>query len=175
MWGRGRRTAAGPGDGACAQAGRPVLVDLEPDGALAVESGGGLARGDLGQVEVERAGVLDGGVDREGDGAAGFGRDDLGRAGANIALVAGHGRRGDVLDGTVGLVVRGDADGFPVGGEHTVDRGLGECVLLLLVAGYVGGIVGVRTVSLGTGCRQQRNRGGELHCGGWGSDAMVSA
>ena len=32
----------------------------------------------------------------------------------------------------------------------------------------------VCTVSPGTGCRQQRNRGGELHRGGWVSDAMIS-
>ena len=116
------------------------MVDFEPDGALAVEGGGGLARGDLGQVEVERAGVADGSVDREGDGTAGFDGDDLGCAGAYVSLVAGHCRRGNVLDGAVGLVVLGDADGFPLGGGHTVDCGLGECVLLLLAVGYLRGI-----------------------------------
>lgn len=36
-------TAARPGEGAGAQAGRAVFVDLEPDGALAVKGGRRLA------------------------------------------------------------------------------------------------------------------------------------
>lgn len=138
VWGEGGvgHTAAGPGDGARAEAGRAVLVDLEPHGALAVKGGRGLARGDLGHVEVERAGVADGGVDSEGDSAAGLDRDNLGRASAHVPLVAGHGSRGDVLNGAVGLEVLGDADCLPLGGGHAIDGGPGERVLPVLVVGY---------------------------------------
>lgn len=140
-----KHTIRGPLDASGAEAGRAVLVDLEPDGALAVEGSSRLAGGGLGHVEVERAGVTDAG--HEGEVGAGLDVKDLGGGNTGVALVAGHGLRVDIGDGAVGVVVLGDADVLPLARDNSIVLGLVEGV-----------------VSLGSGRGQEGNRGSaELH------------
>lgn len=58
--------------------------------------------------------MVDVGGDAEGDAAAGGDREGLGGGLARVELVAGHGGRGDILDGAVGVVVCGAAGKLPV-------------------------------------------------------------
>jgi hypothetical protein len=85
--------------------GGALAVDFEPDGAAAVEGGSGLARGDFGHVELEGAGVRDGGDGGEADGVACVDRGGHGRSGAGGELIAADLVGGDVGYGAIGLVV----------------------------------------------------------------------
>lgn len=87
-----------------AREGRALRVHFEPHGAGAVEGRGGLARGDFGHVELERARVRDGGHGGEADGVAGVDGVGLGCC-AGGELVAPDLGRGDVGYGAVRLVV----------------------------------------------------------------------
>ena len=128
--GKSERTVTRPLEVARPEPGRPVLVDLEPHGALGVEVLGRLARGDLGEVGVQRAGVEDlAAADGDGDGAAGTDAEGLRRALAGVHLVACHGSGVEVGDGAVGILVLGQADRGPVGGACTVVDGAGERVV----------------------------------------------
>lgn len=79
-------------------------VDFKPNRAGAVKGGGRLAARDLGHVELEGAGVGDGGHGGEADGVAGVDGVCLG-GGTRGELVAADLLRGDVGYGAVGLVV----------------------------------------------------------------------
>jgi hypothetical protein len=81
-----RLAAAGKGHLTAGEGGA-LRVDLEPDGAGAVEGCGSLAGGDLGHVELEGTRVRDGSHGSEADGVAGV--DSVGlRSGARGKLVA---------------------------------------------------------------------------------------
>ena len=123
MGGGKRHTGAGPGDAAAGDNGL-LLEDLEPDLAASVPVGGGLAGGNLGEVELHRAGVADVGVQGEADGVAGVDLAGL-NALAGVALVAADRIAVDVLDRAVGLVVGRLADVLPL-------TGLKRCVSILL-------------------------------------------
>jgi hypothetical protein len=95
----------------------PILVNLEPNGAPAVESSS--RAGCPGEVNVDRARVGKGRVGVERD--AGSGRDSqgLGRSRTGAKLVACHLRRGDVGHRAVGVMVLGAARVLPVGAGNT--------------------------------------------------------
>lgn len=111
-----------------AQPARSILVDLEPDRTLAVKVGRRLAGGHLRHVEVQRTGVADVGVDGEGVVGAGGDGQGLGSALAGVQLVAGHGLRGHVLHGAVGVTVFRRADVLPLAGDSAGGVSLGEGV-----------------------------------------------
>lgn len=140
---------AGPLEVAGAKTSRTVLVDLEPDRTLAVESRGSLASGDLSQIELERSRVADVAVDIEGEGTTGRDGDSLGCTTAGRLLVAGHGLRVDVLNGAVRVLVLGGANRRPVGRDRST----------ALDESREG------VVSLGGGNQPEGNRGSELHIG----------
>ncbi len=125
---QGGRTIARPLQTASAQTAGAVLVDLEPHRALSVEGGSRLAGGHFGKVEVERTRVADRRAGGEADSAAGSDCQRLGGTSAGVALIAGHGLRGDVGHGAVGLEVLGLANGLPVCRLDTVVDGAREGV-----------------------------------------------
>jgi len=112
--GRKKHTSTGPGNRTCSQARGTILVDLEPHRALAVKRRGSLARGDLGEVELQRARVTDVGIDVEADVASCGDCQSLGSRCAWCELVAGHLCGGDIADWSVRVSVLGEADGFPL-------------------------------------------------------------
>lgn len=110
----GRPGEAGAGDGGV------LLVDLEPDGTVAVERLSRLSRGGLGHVELQGARVLDAAVDAESHGVAGVDVLGPGAIGAGRQLVAADLLVAHILHGAVRIVVRCLADEGPVCLGHTV-------------------------------------------------------
>lgn len=110
--------------------------DLEPDSAAAIEGSCGLTAGDLGHVELKRAGVGDtgGATDGEANSATCGNGGSCCRGTAGV-LVAADGTAGDVRHGTVGLVVRSLADILPLACHGTVRDERGENVCSRLVSG----------------------------------------
>ena len=123
-----RHTSTGPRELAGSQSHGSILVNLEPNGALAVKSGSRLALGDLGHVKVQGTGMAD--VVADDKRVVGSGRDgqSLGGALAGVELVAGHGFRGDVGNGAAVVVVLGHADVFIFSGDGASGVALGESV-----------------------------------------------
>ena len=112
----------GPGDLPAREAG-PVLVDLEPDVAGAVEGLGRGARGGFRHVELQGARVADVAVDAEPDRVArldGLGAGPLRPGARRVAAQLGV---VDVLHGAVGVLVGRLAHEGPVGlGLAVVDE-----------------------------------------------------
>lgn len=90
-WKKSRHTSTRPRELTGSQSQGSILVNLEPNGALAVKSGSRLALGDLGHVEVQGTGMAN--VVADDKRVVGSGRDgqSLGGASAGVELVAGHG------------------------------------------------------------------------------------
>lgn len=72
--------------------------------------------------------MADGGVDGEGVVGSGGHGQSLGRSLAGVKLVAGHGLRGDVLHGAVGVPVLGGPDVLPFAGDGAGGVAFGESI-----------------------------------------------
>jgi hypothetical protein len=126
-------TLRGPGQPLPAD-GRLVLVDLEPDGALARHGLGRLALRGACHPERQRAWVGDGCRGDEADGVAGRHVHRLGALVARRQLVARHGLGRHVGDGAVALEVGRLADVAPVRSPGAADDGVLEDICEAVLA-----------------------------------------
>lgn len=125
--GREKKLTVGrPADGG-ARDGGSILVNLEPNGASAIERGS--RAGSPCEVDIDWARVGKARVGGEGDAGAGRHGKGLRRRGAGTKLVARHLRRRDVGHGAIGIVVLGAPRVLPVAAGNAArgDAGDGVC------------------------------------------------
>lgn len=110
------------------------MVDFELDSVFVVKGFGCFVGGDFGYVEVKRVGVVDGGVDLEGDGGVGGDGEGVGGIDVGVMFVVGYEGGVDIGDWVVGVVVLSDVDGVLLGLGNVVVFGIREGIVGLSVS-----------------------------------------